>query len=156
MCKKCSNKKQRATKEEFYPFTNRPLIRPHISFGRAILRIVITMLAIGLVVWFFLWVFSNFQWYSEIPLAYHTQFILLYLLIGLITIVISLKRIIFFFIKIYQRYVPYDIRCNCLFVPNCSEYMILAIEKYGVKKGVKKGFNRLLRCHEPNGGEDYP
>ena len=51
---------------------------------------------------------------------------------------------------------PYGIRCNCLFVPNCSEYMILAIKKYGAYKGVRKGISRLLRCHEPNGGEDYP
>jgi putative component of membrane protein insertase Oxa1/YidC/SpoIIIJ protein YidD len=28
--------------------------------------------------------------------------------------------------------------------PTCSEYMILAVEKYGVFCGVKKGVHRLL------------
>jgi putative component of membrane protein insertase Oxa1/YidC/SpoIIIJ protein YidD len=34
--------------------------------------------------------------------------------------------------------------------------MILAIEKYGVVKGVIKGIRRILRCNYPNGGIDYP
>jgi putative component of membrane protein insertase Oxa1/YidC/SpoIIIJ protein YidD len=34
--------------------------------------------------------------------------------------------------------------------------MILAIKKYGIIKGIYKGIKRLLRCHSPNGGIDYP
>jgi putative membrane protein insertion efficiency factor len=38
---------------------------------------------------------------------------------------------------------------TCVFYPTCSEYMILAIKKYGPWKGVKKGLNRIKRCN-PN------
>jgi putative component of membrane protein insertase Oxa1/YidC/SpoIIIJ protein YidD len=34
--------------------------------------------------------------------------------------------------------------------------MILAIQKYGLIKGIKKGVRRIKRCHYPNGGIDYP
>jgi putative component of membrane protein insertase Oxa1/YidC/SpoIIIJ protein YidD len=40
-------------------------------------------------------------------------------------------------------------RKTCVFYPTCSEYMILAIKKYGAWKGVKKGLNRIRRCN-PN------
>lgn len=45
---------------------------------------------------------------------------------------------------------------SCLFIPSCSNYMILAIEKYGLIKGITKGVKRILRCVPPNGGVDYP
>jgi putative component of membrane protein insertase Oxa1/YidC/SpoIIIJ protein YidD len=34
--------------------------------------------------------------------------------------------------------------------------MLMAIDKYGVVRGVWKGINRILRCKYPNGGIDYP
>ncbi|NSE52904.1 membrane protein insertion efficiency factor YidD [Coprococcus eutactus] len=72
--------------------------------------------------------------------------------------------IVFFFsksfciwiIEIYQKYAPSKVRLSCRFEPTCSQYMKLAIYKYGVLKGVIKGVKRLTRCHPPNGGEDYP
>jgi putative component of membrane protein insertase Oxa1/YidC/SpoIIIJ protein YidD len=36
------------------------------------------------------------------------------------------------------------VRRKCILKPTCSEYIILAIEKYGVFRGVKKGVYRLL------------
>jgi putative membrane protein insertion efficiency factor len=35
----------------------------------------------------------------------------------------------------------------CVFYPSCSEYMILATEKYGGLRGVSMGVKRILRCH---------
>ena len=35
----------------------------------------------------------------------------------------------------------------CCMYPTCSEYMILAIEKYGSIKGFYKGLVRITRCH---------
>lgn len=35
----------------------------------------------------------------------------------------------------------------CKFRPTCSEYMYLAIDKYGVILGGIKGIKRILRCH---------
>lgn len=59
-------------------------------------------------------------------------------------------------VLLYQKHAPERMRRSCLFVPSCSEYMLLAVEKYGVVVGVCKGLHRLSRCHHPNGGEDYP
>lgn len=77
--------------------------------------------------------------------------IILFLVLSL-----SAKKIIIHLIKIYQRYAPTSVREKCRFEPSCSEYMILAIEKHGLIKGVKKGINRLKRCNINNGGYDYP
>ena len=65
------------------------------------------------------------------------------------------KRIIIWIIHFYQHYAPDRIRLKCVFEPSCSEYMLLAVNKYGFFKGLYKGIKRLLRCHPP-GGVDYP
>lgn len=67
-----------------------------------------------------------------------------------------IKRMIIKLVLYYQSHKPSRLEGVCVFEPSCSNYMILAIEKYGVVKGVVKGINRLLRCHHPNGGIDYP
>ncbi|MCL4479786.1 MAG: membrane protein insertion efficiency factor YidD [Deltaproteobacteria bacterium] len=66
------------------------------------------------------------------------------------------KRIILAFIKLYQQLAPKTLRESCRFEPSCSNYMIMAIDKYGILKGVVKGFRRILNCKYPNGGIDYP
>lgn len=66
------------------------------------------------------------------------------------------KKSVICAIKIYQRYAPASIRMKCRFEPSCSQYMILAIEKYGLLKGLKLGLNRLNRCTVGNGGFDFP
>ena len=67
-----------------------------------------------------------------------------------------MKKFIIKLIRIYQKKAPKNIREACLYKPSCSEYMILAIEKYGVFVGIYKGVKRILRCKYPNGGIDYP
>jgi uncharacterized protein len=45
----------------------------------------------------------------------------------------------------------------CRFEPSCSRYMIGALQKYGLIKGLSKGIGRILRCHPWNpGGYDPP
>jgi putative membrane protein insertion efficiency factor len=45
----------------------------------------------------------------------------------------------------------------CRFEPSCSEYMILAVRKYGPVCGAVKGMRRICRCHPWNpGGFDPP
>jgi putative membrane protein insertion efficiency factor len=55
-----------------------------------------------------------------------------------------------FFLKLidfYQKKVSIFKKPSCVFYPTCSEYTKQAIEKYGVIKGVRLGFLRILRCH---------
>ncbi len=40
----------------------------------------------------------------------------------------------------------------CRFIPSCSQYTKEAVIKYGVIKGIFKGFMRICRCHPYNGG----
>jgi putative membrane protein insertion efficiency factor len=35
----------------------------------------------------------------------------------------------------------------CVFYPTCSEYTKEAINKYGIRKGCRLGFFRIIRCH---------
>lgn len=73
-------------------------------------------------------------------------------------ILISLKGILIFLVELYQAKASDQIRLRCVFVPSCSEYMILSLKKYGVIIGLIKGIGRLYRCRNSNGigGEDYP
>lgn len=73
-----------------------------------------------------------------------------------ISIILNLKKIMILFVLLYQRFAPESMRASCLYTPSCSEYMILAIKKYGCIRGFIKGVKRLRRCHTPNGGIDYP
>jgi putative membrane protein insertion efficiency factor len=43
----------------------------------------------------------------------------------------------------------------CRFTPTCSQYTYLAVEKYGVVKGLWLGLKRIIRCHPwSKGGYD--
>jgi len=67
-----------------------------------------------------------------------------------------MKKILILLVRLYQKTAPTRIRNSCRFEPSCSEYMILSLQKYGVRKGLTKGLDRLKRCKIPNGGMDYP
>lgn len=77
-------------------------------------------------------------------------------LLLVVTTVLFRKNICIWGIRMYQLLAPAEVRLACNFIPSCSEYMILAIQKYGVLKGIYTGRKRMLRCHYPNGGIDYP
>lgn len=42
----------------------------------------------------------------------------------------------------------------CRFTPTCSEYTIVALEKFGAVKGLNLGVKRFAKCH-PWGGSGY-
>ena len=75
---------------------------------------------------------------------------------ALIYIAVTSKRAVICAVRIYQRFAPDSVRNNCRFEPSCSEYLILAIEKYGLVKGLKRGAARLKRCNVNGGGFDMP
>ena len=60
-------------------------------------------------------------------------------------------------IRGYQRTISPLLGPVCRFEPSCSRYMIGALRKYGLFKGLWKGTGRLLRCHPWHpGGYDPP
>jgi putative component of membrane protein insertase Oxa1/YidC/SpoIIIJ protein YidD len=89
-------------------------------------------------------VVSVFVFYNPQLLVFGLGFYLLF----------RLKRIVLWSILLYQKYANEDVRSSCVFVPSCSQYMLEAIEKYGLIAGVVKGWDRLNRCHHENAGED--
>ena len=74
----------------------------------------------------------------------------------LVFIAITAKKAVICAVRLYQYLAPDSVRKKCRFEPSCSQYMILAVEKYGVIRGVKKGIGRLRRCNKDNGGFDWP
>ncbi len=64
-----------------------------------------------------------------------------------------MKYLILLALRIYKKYISSG--KNCRYSPTCSVYMYLAVEKYGVIKGIYLGIRRLLRCHPwAKGGVD--
>lgn len=64
-----------------------------------------------------------------------------------------MKKLIIYLIRGYQI-IPFIGHNMCRFSPTCSEYMIEAIDTYGVKEGIKLGLKRIKRC-KPNGDFGY-
>ncbi len=50
-------------------------------------------------------------------------------------------------IKIYQKFISPLKPASCRFYPSCSEYMIQAVQKYGIIKGSFLGIKRILKCN---------
>ncbi|TPE54522.1 membrane protein insertion efficiency factor YidD [Maribrevibacterium harenarium] len=58
-----------------------------------------------------------------------------------------MKKMIIAIVKGYQWLISPLLGNNCRYYPTCSSYMIQAIERFGVLKGVWMGLKRLGRCH---------
>jgi len=50
-------------------------------------------------------------------------------------------------IRLYQRTLSRVLPPTCRFIPSCSEYMALAIERHGLVRGTWLGLWRILRCN---------
>ena len=83
-------------------------------------------------------------------------FIMLIFAVSLLFILSQTKNILLLTIFVYQKCAPKLLRSACLFQPSCSEYTKQCIIKYGVIRGVHKGYKRIKRCRPPNGGIDEP
>lgn len=67
------------------------------------------------------------------------------------------KKIVLKTIKFYQIFISPFFKENCRFLPSCSQYTYLAIEKYGIIKGFYLGIKRILKCNQwCRGGVDFP
>jgi len=75
-----------------------------------------------------------------------------------------MKALVIKFIKFYQKTLSPNHGLNffgylsgCRFYPSCSEYSIMAIDKFGFWKGASKSFLRILKCGPwMRGGVDLP
>ena len=120
-----------------------PLKRPPISYKKPIIFLSTYILAIVLLIVF-------------LPKDLFVKKWIVIVAFSLIFALAIAKKAIIWLVHLYQNKASDKTRLKCVFEPSCSEYMILAIEKYGLFRGVIKGIKRLLRCHPPNGGKDYP
>lgn len=58
-----------------------------------------------------------------------------------------MKTIIIQIIKGYQQTISKLFPSTCRFYPSCSQYMIEAIQVYGLWQGIWKGLKRIGKCH---------
>ncbi|MBP8976395.1 MAG: membrane protein insertion efficiency factor YidD [Bacteroidetes bacterium] len=59
-----------------------------------------------------------------------------------------MKYLLTHLIKLYQRFLSPILPFNqCRFYPTCSQYMLEAINKWGICKGMWLGTKRVGRCH---------
>ena len=58
-----------------------------------------------------------------------------------------LKKLFLLLIRFYQVGISPFIGPHCRFQPTCSQYAIIAINRYGVGKGTYLAVRRLLKCH---------
>jgi uncharacterized protein len=70
----------------------------------------------------------------------------------------TIKKILIFpfilLVRVYQYVISPLMPATCRYQPTCSHYMVDALKKHGVLKGLFLGTKRILSCH-PWGGSGY-
>ena len=137
-------------------YTNAGLYRPYNPLHRPKVRLKKFFLALAV----FIGLEILLCWGAGklfVNLEYQTVYRCLFILVpSLGYFYLISKRACIRLVHVYQRFASDERRLACLFEPSCSEYMIMAIQKYGTIRGIIKGWDRLMRCHPPNHGQDYP
>jgi putative membrane protein insertion efficiency factor len=64
----------------------------------------------------------------------------------------SMKQIVISLIKLYKILISPLLSPSCRFFPSCSDYSIMAIDKYGIAKGGLLTIKRILKCHPFHAG----
>lgn len=62
--------------------------------------------------------------------------------------------LITFLVVFYRATIGRLLGGQCRYDPSCSQYMIDAVRKYGLVRGVWRGGKRIARCN-PLGGNGY-
>ena len=57
-----------------------------------------------------------------------------------------MSKIIISLVKLYQITIGNILPPACRYSPTCSQYMIDAVNNYGIR-GILKGIKRICRCH---------
>jgi len=62
---------------------------------------------------------------------------------------VSIAKLI---LRIYQLLVSPLFGPVCRFSPSCSQFSMIAIDRYGIRKGILLSVKRIIRCHPWNAG----
>lgn len=125
--------------DEFVP--NNPLERPEIRYKKPIIALLVYIAQlVGLC-----FIPYDRWWLTALTLVGYS----------LVYFSIIAKKTVIWLVHFYQNKASDETRLKCVMEPSCSVYMILAVNKYGVIRGVCKGIRRLFRCGNES-GVDYP
>jgi uncharacterized protein len=58
-----------------------------------------------------------------------------------------MKSIVLHSIRVYQLAISPLLLSSCRFYPTCSAYCEEAIDRYGLRHGLRLSVHRLARCH---------
>ncbi len=58
-----------------------------------------------------------------------------------------IKKLFLLLIRFYRVFLSPLKPPSCRYIPTCSEYAMIAIERYGALKGGWMAVKRVLRCH---------
>ena len=58
-----------------------------------------------------------------------------------------MRKMVIATLSFYKQFLSPLLPSACRYRPTCSEYMMEAVDKYGVGRGLWMGTLRLLRCH---------
>lgn len=67
-------------------------------------------------------------------------------------------RLFILIIRFYQYIISPVLGPHCRFTPTCSHYMVEAIDRHGLIRGLILGTRRISRCHpwHPGGFDPVP
>ncbi len=63
-----------------------------------------------------------------------------------------MRELIIISLRFYKRWISPALPSACRYHPTCSVYMMEAVERYGVVRGVGLGIARIFRCHPFHAG----
>ncbi|HOJ31822.1 MAG TPA: membrane protein insertion efficiency factor YidD [bacterium] len=63
-----------------------------------------------------------------------------------------MSKLVIFFVRMYQAFVSPVFGHNCRFYPSCSNYLIEAVEQFGMTKGLLLSLRRIIKCHPFHSG----
>jgi putative membrane protein insertion efficiency factor len=68
------------------------------------------------------------------------------------------KMLLIVLIRVYQQTFSILLGPACRFTPTCSSYALLAIQRFGMIRGIRLAARRILKCHplHPGGYDPVP
>lgn len=63
-----------------------------------------------------------------------------------------MRRVLGLMIRGYRRYLSPLLGPSCRYVPTCSEYALVAVERHGAARGSWLSVRRIARCHPFSAG----